>query len=76
MLLSIFTYIYSLVCPRVNRHIKCQWFDGLARGLKRVFTLELVSGDLVKALDVNALIWSSSLYQDVPDALLLRTGFK
>ena len=76
MLLSVFTYIYSLVRPRVNRHLICQWFDGLARGLKRVFTLELVSGDLVKALDVNTLIWSSSLYQDVPDAMLLRTGFK
>ena len=46
---------------------------GLARVLKRVFTLQLVSGNVVKALDVNALIWSANLYQDVLDAMLLRT---
>ena len=76
MLLSVFTYIYSLVCPRVNRYLKCQWFDGLARVLKRVFTLQLVSGNVVKALDVNALIWSANLYQDVLDAMLLRSCLK
>ena len=76
MLLSVFTYIYSLVRPRVNRHLICQWFDGLARGLKRVFTFQLVSGNVVKALDVNALIWSANLHQDVLDAMLLRSCLK